>query len=483
MPDRPLVTAMRVGSRRIIAAADAAAQGMGISPGIAVAHARALVADLVVADADPAADAADLTRLAAWAAKHYSPLAAPNPPDGLWLDITGCTHLFGGEWRLLRSLVRRCTAMGVAARAAVADTAGAAHAVARFMSDGPTFVVASGTTAMTIAPLPIAALRLPTDVVDGLHRLGFEHIGQLIDVARAPLARRFGLELFRRLDQALGMAAEPIEPIFPPEIPRSRIGLAEPIATAGAISRVIERLVRDLCLDLEVRGEGARRLDLLCHRVDGEVQSLRAGTARPSRDPKHLARLLDQLVETIDPGFGIEVMMLLAPLTEPLAARQLGSGIEGEAPEPDLAELIDRLAGRLGDDKLYRVVPVDSDVPERSVRRVPPLSSPAGRLWPARWKRPARLLHPPEPVKTIAMLPDHPPAQFTWRGITHRVRAADGPERIHGEWWRCEAEASAVRDYFQVENETGMRFWLFRAGDGEDAATGSMRWYLHGLFA
>lgn len=474
---------MRVGSRRLVAAADAAAQAAGISPGVAVAHARALVSDLVVADADPAADIAGLTKLAAWAAKRYSPLAAPNPPDGLWLDATGCAHLFGGEKRLLRSLVRRCAAMGVAARAAIADTAGAAHAVARFMPGGQALVVPSGATATTIAPLPVAALRLPADAVDGLRRLGFERISQLMDIARAPLARRFGLELFRRLDQALGMAPEPIEPIFPAEIPRSRIGLAEPIATAGAINRVIERLSRDLCVELEARGQGARQLDLLCYRIDGGVQSLRAGTAKPSRDPKHLARLLGQLVETIDPGFGIELMMLMAPHTEPLAARQFGSGIEGEAPEPDLAELIDRLIGRLGNDKLYRVVPVDSDVPERSVRRVPPLSSPAGRLWPTRWKRPARLLHPPEPVDTIAMMPDHPPAQFTWRGIRHRVHAVDGPERIHGEWWKAEAEASAVRDYFQVENESGMRFWLFRANNGEDAATGPMRWYLHGLFA
>jgi len=121
-------------------------------------------------------------------------------------------------------------------------------------------------------------------------------------------------------------------------------------------------------------------------------------------------------------------------------------------------------------------------VPERSVMRIAAMAPDADEAWTARWPRPARLLAPPEPIETVVLLPDHPPAAFTWRGIRRRVTCADGPERIFGEWWRRDAELAAVRDYFQIEDDAGERFWVYRAGDGEDPETGSHRWFLHGIF-
>ena len=173
---------------------------------------------------------------------------------------------------------------------------------------------------------------------------------------------------------------------------------------------------------------------------------------------------------------------LTALIAEPLVYRAPLSNL-GEAEVKDVSGLIDTLTNRIGDTSLYRLAPVESDVPERAVRRVTPLAPPSGASWPQHWPRPSRLLDPPEAVETVALLPDHPPAAFTWRGLRRRVARADGPERIFGEWWRSDKERNAVRDYFQVEDDAGERYWLFRSGNGEDHKTGSHRWFLHGVFA
>ena len=237
----------------------------------------------------------------------------------------------------------------------------------------------------------------------------------------------------------------------------------------------------ELCGRLEAKGLGARRLDLICHRVDSHAQAIRVGTATPVRDAKRLTRLLCDRIETIDPGFGIEVMTLAASVAEPLIPRQSVSTLIDEG-VPDVSDLVDTLMNRVGERAIYRLAPVASDVPERSVCQVPALAAETGTGWPGHWPRPSRLLPQPELVEAVALLPDHPPASFTWRGIRRRVKRADGPERVFGEWWKRDAELAAVRDYFRVEDAAGERYWLYRAGDGEDLATGSHRWFLHGIF-
>ena len=469
----------RAGNRRVVTAADAAAQGLGLHAGMPVATAQALVPGLVIVPADPEGDAASLARLAVWVMQRLSPIVAADPPDGIVLDTTGADHLQGGEEAMLEALVGRLVLSGVSARAAVADTWGAAHALARH-GTAPTLVAAPGAVEAALAPLPLQALRLPPATVAGLHTLGFTRIGDLLGQPRAPLARRFGPSLWRRIDQALGAAAEPIEPVRPEGLVEVRRVFAEPIAAAETIARYIRKLVVALCEQMEERGLGARRLDLLCYRIDNELQTVRIGLARPVRDPQPLTRLLCARIETIDPGFGIEFMVLAATLAEPLEARQAASLLE--EPVPELAGLIDTLANRVGHRAVYRILSVPSDVPERSVRRIPALAEDAGDGWPGHWPRPTRLLPRPEAIETMALLPDHPPAWFAWKGVRRRVRRADGPERIFGEWWTRKAERTAVRDYFRVEDDAGERYWIYRAGDGEDLATGSQRWFLHGVF-
>jgi protein ImuB len=466
----PLITA----AGRVVTAVDAVAAGLGLRVGMKLAQAQALVPGLLLHDADPAGDAAELQRLAAWCLR-YAPLAAADPPDGLWIDVTGSTHLHGGETRLLRDLLRQLTSQGWAARAAVADTPAAAHAVARFGGGG---VVPAGGDVM--ADLPIEALRLPADVLADLRLMGFERVGALAAAARAPLVRRFGAMLALRLDQAAGQMFEPIVPVVPPALIQARLAFVEPLLTAEAFCSVIVRLVDMVCGDLERAGLGARRLDLLFERVDGSVQAIRIGMARPGRDARHLGRMLNDRLERIDPGLGVEAMRLVVAAADPLGFVQTASSLVAET-TPDLAPLVDRLANRLGEGRVYRVAAVESDVPERSVRRVPALSRVTGG-WPADLPRPVRLLNPPQPVEAMALLPDHPPIAFTWRRVRHRVRHADGPERIAGEWWKRDREWASVRDYFRVEDEDGRRFWLFRRGDGSDADSGDMRWFLHGVF-
>jgi protein ImuB len=490
-PDAAIVTATQDGNRRILAAVDQAAASLGLHIGMTLAQAQALVAGLSIHDADPDGDASTLRRLAGWCLR-YAPLASPDPPDGLWIDVSGSTHLWDGEAALLHDLVSRLSGRGLTVRAALADTPGLAHAMARFAVE-PICVMPPGA-----APpdLPIEALRLPPDILSGLRLVGFERLASLAAAARAPLVRRFGAGLALRLDQFYGTVFEPIVPLAPEAALQARLSFVEPLLTAEAFATVISRLTATVCSELEQTGLGARCLDLLFERVDGSVQALRIGTARPNRDPSHLGRMLDERLEQVDPGLGVEAMRLLVVAADRVSLTQTQAPLPDNEPPPDTAPLVDRLTNRLGPSRIYRIEPVESHVPERSVRKAPPISPPSlpsfpgrrpakprfGLSWPADLPRPVRLLDPPQPIDAMALLPDHPPIAFTWRRMRHRVRHADGPERIAGEWWKRDGEMRSVRDYYRVEDEDGRRFWLFRRGNGSNADTGDLRWFLHGFF-
>lgn len=431
-------------------------------------------------DADPAADLAALERLTLWALSQYSPVVAMDPPDGIIMDTQGADHLQGGEELMLSGLVNRFRARGLPVRAVVADTWGAAFGLARSMT-AETRVVPAGKTADAIARLPISSLRLGAETIVSLRTLGFKSVGELAATPRAPLALRFGPEIGRRLDQMFGRAAEPIDPIRSSEIIEVHRGFAEPIGAAETIAKYISRLVGKLCRELQVKGLGVRRTDLIVHRVDNTIQALRAGTAKPVRDVTWLTKLLQDRIEKIDPGFGIEKLSLAATMVERLDDKQIVSSLVEDA-TVDVGAFVDILGNR-GTYRIYRVAPVASDVPERSVQRISPVAAEVGGTWPTIWPRPVRLMDRPELIEVMALLPDHPPVWFSWRGKRRRVKRADGPERIFGEWWQRSSEWVAVRDYFTVEDDVGERYWIYRSGDGVDLDTGSHRWFIHGIFA
>jgi protein ImuB len=535
--EHPLVTVLKVGSRIEIAAVSPAAAALGIEPGMALTQARASVPGLDVRDADPEGDRADLERLAIALARRWCPVVAVSDADGLFLDLTGVSHLHGGEEAMAARIVRLLARLGITARVAVADTTGAAWAMARYfhpprngegdqpqagggamrqaMSHGtaappppaapavplPTAwggILPPGHGLAPLAALPVTALRLSDDAVELARRLGIESVGELAAMPRAPLVRRFGRAVALRLDQASGAAGEPLDPVLPPEPIAVTRRFAEPIATAEAIAHWLAGLVADLVAALAKAGQGARALTFACTRVDAQVQVLRIGLSRPSRDPAHILRLIARRIETIEPGYGIEALTLHVRRADPLGAEALGAALAGEV-APDLGPLVDTLANRIGAARLWRTRPVESDVPERTVAASSPLDPPEAEAaplregdvrrldasaradpWHPRWPRPVRLLRRPEPIDhVLAELPDYPPLRFTWRGQTHRVVRGDGPERVFGEWWRRAAERHSVRDYFRVEDEAGHRFWLFRRGDGRLPETGDLSWYMH----
>lgn len=478
--ETPFVVVARSGSKRWLSAVDHNAAKLGLHVGMAAAKAQALVQGLQMVDADPAADLAVLERLTLWALSQYSPVVAIDPPDGIVMDTEGADHLQGGEEAMLSGLVNRFRARGLPARAVVADTWGAAFGLAR-STTAETRVIPTGKTADAVARLPISSLRLSPETITSLRTLGFKTVGELAATPRAPLTLRFGQEIARRLDQIFGRVAEPIEPIRCSEIIEVHRAFAEPIGAAETIAKYVSRLVVKLCRELQTNGMGVRRADLIVHRVDNSIQALRAGTAKPVRDVGWLTKLLHDRIEKIDPGFGIEKLSLAATMVEPLGDKQIASSLVAEA-TVDVGAFVDVLGNR-GTYRIYRVVPVASDVPERSVKRISPIAADVGKTWPTVWPRPVRLMDRPELIEVMALLPDHPPVWFSWRGKRRRVKRADGPERIFGEWWQRTSEWAAVRDYFTVEDESGERYWIYRSGDGVDLETGSHRWFIHGTFA
>ena len=447
-----------------------------------LADARALYPDLGVGEADFAGDSAALARLARWC-QRFSPWTTPCGVDGIFLDITGCAHLFGGEAGMADQAVARLMRSGIECRAAITDSPGAAWAVSHF-GGGAVSVVPFGGTRMALADLPVAALRLEVEVATLLTRLGLRRIGELYAMPRAALALRCGESVALRLDEALGQAPEPLSPLPAERRCWSRRSFAEPITAPEAIAAATRGLLDSLCRRLSEESMGARKLSLALYRVDGRIEEAAIGTALASRDARHLWRLFEERLPMLDPGLGVEDMMLTADIAETLSPAQLGlrGGMEkagsGEG-MTDLAALIDRLAIRLGPQALARPVPQESHLPERAVRFAPVLGGrPAAKLWNPQKQRPVRLLARPEPIEAMALVPDDPPFFFRWRSLQHRVRRADGPERIEGEWWR---KAEEPRDYYRVEDEDGRRFWLYRAGLFQPQVL--PRWFLHGVFA
>jgi protein ImuB len=473
-PDSPLVVAERQGSRRLVYAVDAAAHALGVRPGMTVALAQALQPKLVLAEAQPEADAAALERLAVWALR-YGPLVAADPPDGLVIDVAGAAHLHGGEANLVADIVARLMRSGITAHAALAETGTAAWGLARFGPSGG--IVPPGGVATAVADLPIAALRLDPAMVTALSEVGIDTVGELAATPRVSLALRFGPIVTGALDRLFGRAPEFLEPVLAPSIPHAKLTFVEPLAHANGLAIALAKLAASLCADLEAAGMGARRLDLRFRRVDNGMAALRVGAARATRDPAHMTRLFGERLDTIDPGFGIEAAVLAATRVEPLSLRQLETRADDEDADPDLAPLIDRIAGRIGGAQVYRLAPVESEIPERSARRLPALAPPTGRSWED-GPRPHRLFDPPQPVEVLALLPDHPPRFYIWKGRRHQVVQADGPESLFGEWWRSDTEVYHLRDYYKVQDADGARAWLFRT-----TSPGGFHWFIQGLFA
>lgn len=477
----------------VIHALNPAARRAGLRRGQTQADARAMIPHLICRPADPGADARALTALAVWA-ERWSPSVSVDPAteglEGLFLDLTGAAHLFGGEAALAAQIRDRLAEAGARARVAVGPTPGAAWALARWGEDA---IADEDTVRDRLAPLPVEALRLDDRTLTQARRFGLKRIGDLYPMPRAGLARRFrdgaGVGLVQRLDQALGFAGEALTPVRPPPKYRAWRTWMQPVEDIEGVEARLAELTADLSAPLLRDGQGARALTLTGFRSDGGTTRLSVRMGRPGRDAGVWLRLFREAgLGRLELGFGLDALMLSADAVEAIAARQGALESEAETKQAEsLAALIDRLTARLGEDRVLIAEPVDSWIPERAERWRPALGRrPAATEGEAR--RPILLLDPPEPVEAIAELPDGAPARFTWRRLSRRVTRSDGPERLSPEWWRPRPDGRQVRtrDYYRVEDDAGGRYWLFReglygreySGDPEERAPS---WWMHGV--
>ncbi|WP_300519786.1 DNA polymerase Y family protein [Aliiroseovarius sp.] len=547
------------GNLQILTSLSFEAEQAGLTPGQPLRDARAMCPELISQRANPVAEAAFLTTLRRWAGK-FSPwvgeaggTALPVPGtkaevagmDGLVLDITGCAHLFGGEAAMLDEVARDCTTLGLSMRGGIADTVGAAWALARFAgaevdigpggdaidqearatrsraarrpkgpapartsrgrrhwtrggalpapipgqgADGdnasdPSRIAPPGALHAALSPLPLAALRLPADTVAGLNRLGLRRIGDVLGTPRAGLARRFGRDLVRRLDQALGVEPEPVSPARPPLRFAVRLGLPEPIGLEEDVMAGVDRLLPELCARLRTKGRGARVVRLELSRVDHGLQVIEVALARPAADPDRIRPLLAMKLGDVDAGFGFDQLRLVAPVHEAVRPEQhrgpltRRGGATCTATGTGIEDLMGRIGARLGLEAVTRLHPGDSHAPEK-----------AEQVLAAVWSRPARDWHAPPRLRPLLMwrpepvtAPEHPrlPPRIHWRGRSLEVARATGPERITPEWWlEEEAWRSGQRDYWVVTTRCGLRLWLYYA----HGAALSPGWFCQGSF-
>ena len=479
----PVVLAEKIQGALRLAAVDPAAARAGLTPGLALADARARTPALRVVAHRPDLDDALLGRVLEDFGR-FTPTIALDPPHGLILDVTGCAHLFGGETDLMRTVQTRAERAGLKIRCALAETPQVARALARF---GPGGRFEPGQDRAAARRLPVAALELSDKEDEALHRLGLKRLGDLDDRPRAPLAARFGADFPARLARVLGdedMRITPHRP--PPPVVVDRV-FFEPISAPEDVERVLSDLLVETMDRLDQTGLGGRAFEAGFYRVDGETRRIVVRTGRPTRDAPAILRLFRErmaaLAAPLDPGFGFDQMRMSVPWTQALAPAQ--QELERETPgEEAFSRLIDRLTARLGPEAVLRFEPFASHIPERAARLVPAAARHSDETWPDLDPddpplRPLQMFDPPQPVETLAEVPDGYPLKFRWRRVLHEVTRAEGPERISGEWWR--APNQRTRDYYRVEDRDGRRFWLFRQGlYGE---TLEPRWFIHGLFA
>ncbi len=520
----PLAVVAEQSNMQVVTSLNVEAQAAGLRVGQPVRDAHAMCAALVTRPRNPPAEAAFLTALRRWAGK-FSPWVAEEPPDGLIVDLSGCAHLFGGEETLLNVIETDCADMGLGVQMGIADTLGAAWALARYagqevMSDrngdaisqearatraragkrrhwtkggaapqvttlgGGARIAPPGQAYGALSPLPIAALRLEDQATTQLNRLGLRRIGDLLGQPRASLARRFGRGLVLRLDQAMGSAPEPVSPARPPQHFAVRMTLPNPIGLVEDVMAAVDRMLPRLCARLEDKGRGVRTLRLEAHRTDQAAEIIDVGLARPTFDQYRIRPLLEMKIDQIDAGYGIDMLRLEVVQSEPIHARTMAGHADARRAVRDRLEgntaiddLIGKLGARVGLDTITRHHPAGSNIPEKTALTLAAAWSEPARDWPLPPRPRPLLMWRPEPVTA----PDTPavPGNFRWRGRDWQLTQATGPERISPEWWLDDPNwRSGVRDYWVATTDQGDKLWLFY-GHGDTMSAG---WFCQGQF-
>lgn len=497
---RPLVVFAEHGSRglRVVACSTDAMQ-QGVHPDLPVAEARALlstsdrpplkphqrtgtVAAVAIRPpawkrADPVSDRTALQRLAQ-SCQRYTPLVGlddSDHPEALLLDIAGCAHLYGDESGLLKVLTREMAEAGWQIRTAIADTIGAAWAMAHAGISGT--ILPPGDPTPALAKLPIAALRVESSVIETLQRLDLRTVEQVLSLPRSTLPARFGPKLGKRFDQASGLVHEDFLPERAVEPLMATWNSDHPVRQQAGIEFVFSELLRQLLEHRTMQRAGI--LELACEmQTETESHSIAFRLSRPTTDQRHLRQLFQLRCEREAWTSGMLSMQLTADRVGWLAEQQ-STLFEDQRDQHDreLSSLIERLNSRLGEQAVLRPVMMPEVLPEWSWREEPWLtSSPSASSIVAAplvlHSRPWQLEHVPQPIQVLASFPEGPPQHLWFSSGDERVREWWGPERIETGWWR---KTDVLRDYFRIETETGAHFWIFR-----ERKTGT--WFLHGRF-
>ena len=424
---------------------------------------------------DPAADRARLQALALHC-QRYSPLVGLEDkpaPESLWLDISGCEALFGDEQGLTEALRTDLAQQGIHVRIAIADTWGAAWGVSHFADPGITLVPIAGQT-KALAPLAVAALRLPGSVVDSLRSLEVSTVGQIMQLPRASLPSRFGKELVRRLDQALGLAPELLTAERLAEPLSTEWRFEEPVMDRQTVVHVCEVLLERLLTILDARRAGLR--EFVCYWLGTVTESTSLRLLRPTTERRHLLDLVRLQCERRVFTSGIHgVRMEVVEMGMPVVRQTMLFADETHDQHPQaLCELVERLSSHLGSAAVLRTRLEPDPLPECSSLYVPWLNehsiASGTQLVHSRLRcRPLRLLRVPRSLCIEQYSRDGLPTRIERSSV---VRVS-GPERIEAGWWRG---VDAKRDYYRLDLSNGASLWAFC-----DRISGC--WFLHGLFS
>ena len=476
LKDTPFVLASPDHGRMIITEVSVSAKSKGIHTGMIAADANVVYPGLEILDDTAASNEKLLNKIALWFIR-YTPVVMVDLPNGIILEVTGCTHLWGSETGYLKDIIYKFKGFGYHIRAAMADTIGTAWAISRYGTIKA--IIPGGSQAEALMPLPPCALRIDPGINERLQKLGLDIIGNFIHMQASVLRRRFGEHFLSRLNQALGNKEEHLVPVIPVAAYSERLPCFELIHTKTGIEIALQRLLETLCNRLRKEGKGLRMANFKAFRIDNKIQQISINTNHASHNPKHLFKLFEFKIQTIEPALGIEFFVIEATKAEEVITIQqtlwtANSSLENN----ELAELLDNFENRFGNNIVHRYLPDEHHWPERSVKPASSLREKPSIEWPKDKLRPVLLLPVPQPIKVTAPVPDYPPMNFRYNGNLYKVAKADACERIEAEWW---IDPGLHRDYYIVEDEAGKRYWLYRSGHYSEAE--KPQWFMHGFFA
>jgi len=444
----------------------------GLSAGMGLTDARAIAPDLMTRVHEPEHDRSLLEALHRWAGK-FSPWVATHERNALFLDISGCAHLFSGEAPMLECMSQELKDLAIDARLGLADTKRAALALAKFGRGKE--IAPTGQTRQSVQGFPVEALDVEPSVLTGLRRLGLKTIREVLALPRAQLARRFGTALVHKCDELIGASADPVSPAKPKPILAARMTLPEPIGLLEDVEECVRRLIAQVCKRLSEAQMGARQLRLEIGRADNSHFSETIGLARPTRDAKLIYGQFERPLSKIDAGYGIERVRLSASIAEPFIPEQLNTAAKSHEAHA-LDEVLSRIGNRIGFEQIGKYHTNESHVPERSFFLAPVNRNKPEKNSAIKPNRPL-VQFQPEPANVIK--PGRPPRSFQWRRKHYALASANGPERILPEWWQdVPGWQGGGRDYWFVQTREGERLWLYNHPGNERRQD----WFVAGIF-